>query len=107
MRAASWVRSRIRAWAAAALSQSVGSSTRAFSSSSLRSAGSQSKTPPEQFDRLLDVGLGGLDIQSHGTIPALTKAAPDRLSRVSVQAVDLIRLLRRRAGLDGRGGVGR
>jgi hypothetical protein len=35
----------------------------------LRSAGSQSKTPPEQLDRLLDVSLGGLDIQSHGTIP--------------------------------------
>src|SRR5215212_6568668 len=63
---ASRVRSRISAWASSGLSQRVGSSTRAFSSSSLRSAGSQSKTPPEQLDRLLDVGLGGLDIQSHG-----------------------------------------
>src|SRR5262245_31286157 len=57
------------AWAASASSQRVGSSTRAFSSSSLRSAGSQSKTPPEQVDRLLDVGLGGLDIRSHAGTP--------------------------------------
>src|SRR5260370_25032388 len=82
-RASTWPasreRSRVRAWAAAALFQRVGSSTRAFSSSSLRSAGSQSKTPPEQFDRLLDVSLGGLDIQSHGTIPSGVER-PDRLA---------------------------
>src|ERR1700761_4809985 len=104
------VRSRIRAWAASALSQRVGSSTRAFSSSSLRSAGSQSKTPPEHFDRLLYVSLGGLDIQSHGTLQIAD--APDRLTRSIVQAVDLVLLRRRlgrdrRAGLRGRRGVGR
>src|SRR5437868_6228547 len=91
---ASRVRSRITAWASDARSQSVGSSTRAFSSSSLRSAGSQSKTPPEQFDRLLDVGLGGLDIQSHGTLRIAV--APDRLWRLSVQAAHVFLLLRRR-----------
>src|SRR5579859_2194302 len=110
MELAKRVRSRIRAWAASALSQRVGSSTRAFSSSSLRSAGSQSKTPPEQFDRLLDVGLGGLDIQSHGTIPNRV-GAPNSLTRLVIQAVDLV-LLRRRLGrrwwrIDRGGGVGR
>ena len=73
--AASRVRSRIRAWASSGLSQRVGSSTRAFSSSSLRRAGSQSKTPPEQSDRLLDVGLGGLDIRSHGNLLCCAGAA--------------------------------
>ena len=58
----------VLAWAAAASSHRVGSSTRAFSSSSFLRAGSQSKSPPEQFDRLLDVGLGGLDIRSHGNL---------------------------------------
>src|SRR5947209_19922080 len=96
------------AWASPALSQRVGSSTRAFSSSSLRSAGSQAKTPPEQFDRLLDVGLGGLDIQSHGKLRSVADA-PDRLGRMSVQALGLVGLLRRRRRWrgDGRGGVGR
>src|SRR6185437_11113185 len=76
---ASLLRSRITDWACSALSQSVGSSTRAFSSSRRRSAGSQSKSPPEQLDRLLDVGLGGLDIQSHGELQLADVA--DRLTR--------------------------
>jgi hypothetical protein len=59
------VRSRINAWAASASSQRVGSSTRAFSSSRRRSEGAQSKTPPQQFDRLLDFGRGGFDLSSH------------------------------------------
>src|SRR5579859_1258945 len=108
MELAKRVRSRIRAWAAAASSQSVGSSTRAFNSSSLRKAGSQSKTPPEQFDRLLDVGLGGLDIQSHGKLQIAD--APDSPGASIIQAVDIVLLRRRlrwRKRSDRRGGVGR
>src|SRR4051812_47756838 len=79
-------RSRLSAWASVGRSQRLGSSTRAFSSSSLRRAGSQSKTPPEQFDRLLDVGLGGLDIRSHER-SSNSKGGPDSPRRGPEQGV--------------------
>jgi hypothetical protein len=67
------VRSRISDWALAESFQRFGSSARAFSSSSLRRAGSQSKTPPEQTDGLLDIGRHGLDIRAHDENPCSSK----------------------------------
>jgi hypothetical protein len=49
------VRSRITFCARSASFQSSGFSAAAFSSSSRRSASSQSKMPPQQGERLLDV----------------------------------------------------
>src|SRR5512138_3163669 len=99
-------RSRLTAWAASGSFQSVGSSTRAFSSSSLRRAGSQSKTPPEQFDRLLDVGLRSLDIRSHGKLQSST-GGRNSPSGSSIQSSDvvggLLALRRRRGGVDAAG----
>jgi len=63
----------------------VGSSARAFSSSSFLSAGSQSKTPPEQSDGLLDVGRGGLDIRSHERLLQKIVEARDSLEAAAVQ----------------------
>jgi hypothetical protein len=49
------VRSRITLWARSASFQKFGSSASAFSSARRRSAAAGSKTPPQQFQRLLDL----------------------------------------------------
>jgi hypothetical protein len=43
---------------------------RALSSSSRRSAASQSKTPPQKGDGLLDIGRHRFDIRAHETTPS-------------------------------------
>src|SRR3974377_1276532 len=55
----------MRAWASCGLFQIVGSSALAFSSSSRRSALSQSKMPPQQVDRLLDFADRAFGLWAH------------------------------------------
>jgi len=54
------------AWAFAGSFQIEGSSALAFSSSSLRRAGSRSKMPPQQGQRLLDLLGNGFHLGAHG-----------------------------------------
>jgi len=61
------VRSRITCWARAPSFQRSGLSAAAFSSSSRRSALSQSKMPPQQGQRLLDLLSQMSDLGAHGT----------------------------------------
>ena len=64
-RPASRLRSRISFCAAAASFHSVGSSARLFSSARRASATSQSKMPPQQRDRLLDLVVQGVGFGGH------------------------------------------
>jgi hypothetical protein len=52
-------------WAAAASFQRVGSSALLFSSARRASATSQSKMPPQQRDRLLDLVVEGFGFGGH------------------------------------------
>jgi len=65
------LRSRISFWAAVGLSQKPGSSACAFSSSRRFWALSQSKTPPQQLNRLLDIIGMGLQFGAHGNFRPL------------------------------------
>jgi hypothetical protein len=58
--------------------QKEGSSALAFSSSRRAFALSQSKTPPQQFQRLLCLGDKGGDIRSHGVSRILFDPARNR-----------------------------
>ena len=62
------VRSRITACAAWGSSHSAGSSARAFSAASRSSAVSQSKTPPQQRQRLLDLVGQRRDLGTHRSL---------------------------------------
>jgi hypothetical protein len=62
------VRSRINFWARSGSFQSAGSSLSAVSSSSRRSEVSQSKRPPQQPQRLLDLLGHILQFGAHGFI---------------------------------------
>jgi hypothetical protein len=55
----------MRPWARAGEFQRFGSSAAAFSSARRLLARSQSKMPPQQADRLLDLFDGFLDLRSH------------------------------------------
>jgi hypothetical protein len=59
------VRSRITFWARSPSFQSSGSSAARFSSSSRSSARSQSKMPPQQDERLLDLIGEMADLSAH------------------------------------------
>ena len=100
---ASRERSRIRAWACVGVVPQGRVLDPGVQLVELSERGSQSKTPPEQFDALLDVGLGGLDIRSHRdhseakTGRGRGSGAPgERSSSRSVQPAQVLGGLRRR-----------
>jgi hypothetical protein len=67
------VRSRIIACAADASDQKSAASDLAFSSSRRRSAASQSKMPPQQCERLLDIVDGPFGFGAHESAPVARK----------------------------------
>src|SRR6185295_19163955 len=82
--ASSFWRSRIIFWASWGTFQMAGSSALAFSSARRRVDLSQSKMPPQQGERLLDLFDGALDFGTHGEFsgrsyrqrPAVRKVRP-------------------------------